>query len=29
MMLADITLAQTLEAGMLLCFGVAWPVDIF
>jgi hypothetical protein len=29
MMLADITVAQTLEAGMLLCFGVAWPVDIY
>ena len=29
MMLADIAVAQTLEAGMLLCFGVAWPVDIF
>ncbi len=22
-------LAQTLEAGMLLCFGIAWPVDIY
>jgi hypothetical protein len=21
--------AQTLEAGMLVCFGVAWPVDIY
>jgi hypothetical protein len=29
MMLAEISTAQALEAGMLLCFGVAWPVDIF
>jgi hypothetical protein len=28
MMLTDIPVAQTLEAGMLLCFGIAWPVDI-
>jgi hypothetical protein len=29
MILADISLAQTLEAGMLICFGIAWPVDIY
>jgi len=23
------TLAQVFEAGMLICFGVAWPVDIY
>lgn len=22
------TLAQLLELGMLICFGIAWPVDI-
>jgi hypothetical protein len=25
----EVTVAQALEAGMLLCFGVAWPVDIY
>jgi hypothetical protein len=29
MMLAEISLAQGLEAGMLVCFGIAWPVDIY
>jgi hypothetical protein len=29
MILAEISLAQGLEAGMLLCFGIAWPVDIY
>ena len=24
----DIMIPQVLEAGMLVCFGVAWPVDI-
>ena len=29
MILADLAVAQGLEAGMLVCFGVAWPVDIY
>ena len=24
-----LVVAQVLEAGMLVCFGVAWPVDIY
>jgi hypothetical protein len=28
-MLAEMPLAQGLEAGMLVCFGIAWPVDIY
>ena len=24
-----LSVAQTLEAGMLLSFGIAWPVDIY
>ncbi len=28
MMTAFMTAGQVLEAGMLVCFGVSWPVDI-
>ena len=24
-----VAVAQVLEAGMLVCFGIAWPVDIY
>ncbi|MFA6133634.1 MAG: hypothetical protein WC869_06420 [Phycisphaerae bacterium] len=27
-MLAEVSLPQVFEAGMLICFGVSWPVDI-
>jgi len=25
---ASMTMAQVCEAGMLICFGISWPVDI-
>ena len=28
MMLAALTVGQMLEGGMLICFGISWPVDI-
>jgi len=28
MMLAVLSVGQVLEGGMLVCFGVSWPVDI-
>jgi len=28
MMAATMDLPQMLEAGMLVCFGVSWPIDI-
>ncbi len=28
-MLAAATVGQVLEAAMLICFGVSWPVDIW
>ena len=27
-MIATIEISQVLEAGMLVCFGVSWPIDI-
>ena len=27
-MIAQMVLPQCLEAGMLVCFGISWPVDI-
>ena len=28
MILSVLTAGQALEAGMLVCFGISWPVDI-